>query len=87
MVVGGTSGQLLRWTKNVSNTARYSVFNNKFLFDYKTHVTSQNVVVFPRSLYFYCDCRRFHYTDYFQNSRESRSNFTKLSPQEVRLEY
>lgn len=84
MVVLGSTGQLLRCTNNVSKTARYSVFSSKFFNEYKTHVTVQKVVVLPR-LISYCDCRRFHYTDYFQKSRESRTTFTKLSPQEVSL--
>lgn len=81
MVVGGTTGQLLKCTKNISTSTRFSIFNN-YLYDYKTNVHSKHVV-FPRLASFSCDCRRFHYTDFFQNSRETRTTFTKLSPQEV----
>lgn len=81
MVVSGTTGQLLRCTKNISTTARYSVFNNKYHYDHKTLVNSNKVLVFPRLTSCYCDCRRFHYTGY---SRDTRTTFTKLSPQEVR---
>lgn len=85
MVISGTTGQLLKCTKKFCTSVRYSIFSSKYLPDYKSNVNLKNVI-FPELL-FSCDCRRFHYTDYFQNSRETRTTFTKLSPQEVRLFY
>lgn len=85
MVVNGTTGQLLRRTKIVGTTAKFNVFSNKYIFDNKTKVNCQSAVVSPRLTPFNCKCRRFHYTGYPQNSRETRTTFTKLSPQEVSL--
>lgn len=90
MVVSSRSQQLIKTSKNVNYASKlkFSTSSTSLLFrNYvQTSCVSEELPNKKFQDVRLCfECRRFHSTDYFQSSRESRSRtaLSKLTPQEV----
>lgn len=85
MVVTCKTGQLLKAGKNVTTSPYslptcYSLFSGK---KYLNYIRNASLSKYDSRVAKQCDCRQYYSSDYFPFSRESRTSFTKLTPQEV----
>lgn len=84
MVVACRTQHLIKSSKNMTISKKISFsssslpFVHKNVFNYTKNVPS--ISRYDTLVRLCCACRRFHSTDYFQTSRESRAG---LTPQEV----
>lgn len=86
MVVAYRTQHLIKSSKNMTISKTFSFSSNSLPYVHKNYFNyTKNVPSILRHgtlVRLCCTCRRFHSTDYFQTSRESRAG---LTPQEVSI--